>query len=98
MQFCVSLYQKAVMSMVIKYLVEVYLPAAQKTFDVRIPAVSKMGEINMLVANLVSDLSDGCYRATKQSVLINANTGKMYDVNMTALEQEICNGTKLILI
>lgn len=84
--------------MAVKYLVEVYLPAAQKTFDMRIPAISKMGEINTLVASLAADLSEGSYKATRQSILINANDGEMYDVNMTAFEQGIRNGTQLILI
>jgi hypothetical protein len=84
--------------MAIKYLVEVYLPAAQKRFDMRIPATSRMGEINSLVASIAADLSEGSYRATKQSILINAADGEMYDVNMTALEQGIRNGTQLILI
>ncbi len=86
------------MRMALKFLVEVYLPAAQKSFDMRIPATSRMGEINTLVASLAADLSGGSYQATKQSVLINAVTGDMYDVNMTAAEQEIRNGTQLILI
>lgn len=79
-------------------MVEVYLPAAQKTFDMRIPALGFMGEINNLVASLASDLSDGSYKATKQTILINAENGEMYDVNMTASEQGIRNGTRLILI
>ena len=53
--------------MAVKYMVEVYLPAAQKTFDMRIPASSYMGEVNNLVASLASDLSDGSYKATKQT-------------------------------
>lgn len=79
-------------------MVEVYLPAAQKSFDMRIPASSQMGEISNLVASLASDLSDGSYKATTQTILINANNGEMYDVNMTASEQGIRNGTRLILI
>lgn len=79
-------------------MVEVYLPAAQKSFDMRIPASSQMGEISNLVASLASDLSDGSYKATKQTILINATNGEMYDVNMTASEQGIRNGTRLILI
>ncbi len=84
--------------MAIKYLVEVYLPAAQKTFDMRIPAASRMGEIMSLVATLASELSGGSYKATNDSMLFNASNGELFDVNMTALEQGVCNGTKLILI
>lgn len=84
--------------MAIKYLVEVYLPAAQKSFDMRIPAASRMGEITSLVAALAADLSDGSYKATKQSILVNAKNGNMYDVNMTAMEQGVQNGSQFILI
>ena len=82
----------------IKYIVEVYIPAAQKKYDMRIPASSKMGEINPLVAGLASELSGGLYKPTGNSILINAENGEMYNVNMTAAEQGISNGTQLILI
>lgn len=81
-----------------KILVEVYLPAAQKTFDMRIPADSKMGEINQLTAAIAAGLSDGSFRDSGESVLVNAESGVMYDVNMTVQEQGICNGTRFILI
>lgn len=84
--------------MAIKYLVEVFLPAAQKTFDMRIPATSRMGEITSLVAALAADLSEGSYKATKQSILVDAQSGNMYDVNMTAMAQGVQNGTQFILI
>lgn len=84
--------------MAIKYLVEVYIPAAQKTFDMRIPANSRMGEITSLVAALAADLSEGSYKATKQSILVDAQSGNMYDVNMTAMTQGVQNGTQFILI
>lgn len=84
--------------MAIKYLVEVYLPAAQRSFDMRIPAASRMGEITSLAAALAADLSEGIYKATRQSVLVNAVSGDMYDVNMTAMEQGVQNGTQFILI
>lgn len=84
--------------MAIKYLVEVYIPAAQKTFDMRIPATSRMGEITSLVVALAADLSEGSYKATKQSILVDAQSGNMYDVNMTAMAQGVQNGTQFILI
>ena len=81
-----------------KLLVEVYLPAAQRSFDMKIPADTRMGEINSLAAALAADLSGGSYRATGASVLVNAENGRIYDINMNASEQDIKNGTKLILI
>lgn len=84
--------------MAVKYIVEVYLPAAQKTFDLRIPASSRIGEINVLSAALCAELSGGSFAATRQSALLDAKSGKILDVNMTAEEQGIRNGSRLILI
>lgn len=84
--------------MAVKLLVEVWLPAAQRSFDMRIPADVRMGTVNSLAASLAADLSGGSYRATGASVLVNAENGKIYDINMNASEQDIKNGTKLILI
>ena len=81
-----------------KFLVEVQLPAAQKRFDVRIPADSCVGEITTLIAALAAALSEGSFRPSMQAVLCSAETGNIYDVDMTAAEQGICNGTRLILI
>ena len=81
-----------------KLLVEIYLPAAGRSFDMRIPADSRMGEINALVASIAADLSGGSYRATGTSVLVNAADGRIFDTSMTPSDLEIKNGTKLILI
>jgi hypothetical protein len=81
-----------------KYLVEVQVPAAQKCFDVRIPADSYVGELTPLIASLAAHLSEGSFRPSECAVLCNAETGELYDINMTAAAQGICNGSRLILI
>lgn len=81
-----------------KFLVEVSLPAAQKHFDMRIPADSQWGEITELVAAIAEDLSGGCFRSSPQTVLCNAETGDFYDMNMSAAQLGIRNGSHLILI
>ncbi len=60
--------------------------------------MSRVGEIAGLAAALAADLSEGSYKAGRQTVLLNADTGAPYDVNMTAYDQGIRNGTQLILI
>ena len=81
-----------------KYLVEVLLPAAQKRFDMRIPADSQWGEITQLVAAIAEDLSGGSFRAAPQTVLCDAETGKFFDIDMTAAALGLRNGSQLILI
>jgi hypothetical protein len=81
-----------------KVLVEIFLPAADRSFDVYIPLESKMSEVVTLVAALLSELSDGKYKATKDAVLCDAETGIIYNINLAVAELGIKNGSRLMLI
>jgi hypothetical protein len=81
-----------------KVLVEIFLPAAGKSFDVYLPLESQMSEVVMLVSTLLSDLSDGKYKANDNAVLCDAASGIIYNINMTIAELGITNGSKLMLI
>jgi hypothetical protein len=81
-----------------KVLVEIFLPAANQSFDVYIPLESRMSEVLVLVSSLLSDLSDGKYKATQDAVLCDAETGIIFNINMTVFELGIKNGSKLMLI
>jgi hypothetical protein len=81
-----------------KALVEIILPAADKKFDVYIPFESRMSEVKVLVSNLLSDLSDDKYKYTDSSVLCDAESGIIFNVNMKVAELGIKNGSKIMLI
>lgn len=81
-----------------KILVEIFLPAANMSFDVYIPVESKMSEILTLVSSLLSELSDGKYKATKDAVLCDTQTGIIFNINMAISELGIQHGSKLMLI
>lgn len=81
-----------------KVLVEIFLPAANQSFDVYIPLESRMSEVLVLVSSLLSDVSDGKYKATHDAVLCDAETGIIFNINMTVFELGIKNGSKLMLI
>lgn len=81
-----------------KVLVEISLPAAGRSFDVYLPLESQMSEVVMLVSALLSDLSDGKYKANDNAVLCDAATGIIYNINMAIAELGITNGSKLMLI
>ncbi len=81
-----------------KVLVEIFLPATGKSFDVYIPLESQMSEVLALVSTLLSDLSEGKYKADNKAVLCNATTGIIYNINMSVSELGIKNGSKLMLI
>jgi hypothetical protein len=81
-----------------KVLVEIFLPAAGMSFDVYIPLESKMSEVLVLVSSLLSDLSDGKYKASGSAVLCDAESGIIYNINMAVAELGIQNGSRLMLV
>lgn len=81
-----------------KALVEVFVPAAEQKFDVYIPLESKMGEVVQLLSSALSDLSDGKFKATEDTILCDAKTGIIYNINIEIAELGIKTGSRLMLI
>lgn len=81
-----------------KILVEIFVPAANRSFDVFIPQTSKMSEIVSLVAKALGDLSSGRYKPDTTAILCDAETGYIFNINLSVYELEIKNGSKLMLI
>ena len=81
-----------------KILVEIYLAANNKTYELYIPLDLKISEVRQLVCILMTNLSDGHFIATDSSVLCDSATGEIYDVNMYVDELNLKNGSRLMLI
>ena len=81
-----------------KALVEITIPAAGTSFDVYIPLASRMSEVLEMVSGALSELTDGKYKATKDAVLCDADSGIIYNVNIEVVELGIKNGSHLMLI
>lgn len=81
-----------------KVLVEVFLPAAGRSYDVYIPLASPMSEVLQLISALLSDLSEGSFQACEDTILCDAESGTIFNINIPVAELGIKNGSKLILI
>ena len=81
-----------------KVLVEVFIPAANQTFDIFLPLKSKLHEVVLLLANTMTELSQGYFIGTEHTVLCSRNTGEIYNINTTVEELGFKNGTKLMLL
>lgn len=81
-----------------KYLVDVYLPSLGEHYDTFLPAGKTIGEVTFLIAGIAESLSNGNYKGTADSILINAINGEIYNRNITVYDAGICNSSKLILI
>jgi hypothetical protein len=81
-----------------KVLVEIKLPAADRTYDVYIPLESRTGEVLQLLSLMLTDLADGKYKATENDILCDADTGRILDANKIIGELGIKNGSRLMLM
>jgi hypothetical protein len=81
-----------------KILVEIYLPAVNQNYDVYIPLTSKLHEVTDLLANAFTELSNGYFTASQDTVLCDKATGHLLDINKSVLELGLYNGSRLMLI
>jgi hypothetical protein len=81
-----------------KILVEIYNPASNNSYDVFIPLKSPVYEVVYLLTHTISELSQGQYKATEQSILCDRQTGDLFDINKTIEELGLKNGSKLMLL
>ena len=81
-----------------KLTLEIYLPAAQRIFDVQVPANAPLFQVLELAAREISRLSGGVYQADPACVLCDRDSGAMLNINMTVWELELRNGSRLMLI
>lgn len=81
-----------------KYLVDVYLPTLGEHYDTYLPVGKMIGEATILLIRIAESLSNGNYKGTTDSVLINAVNGEILNRNITVYDAGIRNSSKLILI
>ena len=81
-----------------KALVEIFVPATREKYDVYIPLESRMSEVIKMVSSALSDLSEGKFRADQETILCDADTGIIYNVNMEVAELGIRTGSRLMWI
>ncbi|MGA9228258.1 MAG: methyltransferase [Mesobacillus sp.] len=81
-----------------KVLVEVFIPASEKSYDVFLPPKSKLHEVVFLLAGTMTELSEGYFSATADTILCDRKTGAVLNINQTIEELSLANGAKLMLI
>ncbi|AGK55721.1 EsaB/YukD family protein [Bacillus sp. 1NLA3E] len=81
-----------------KVLVEVYIPASEKSYDVFLPLESKLYEVLYLLMGTMAELTQGEFSATPDTILCDRITGKILNINLTVAENGVINGTKLMLV
>lgn len=81
-----------------KVLIKIYVPALAEAFEMFFPLQLKLYEMIPLIGRAVEEYSEGQYRSSGKEVLCTRQEGKVLDINYSAEEQGIRNGSTLILI
>ena len=81
-----------------KILIEIYFPATYQSYDVYIPEHISFYKITNMVKKVADKLTHGMYLPSDDSVLCDMESGKILDINQTARELCLHNGSKLMFI
>ena len=81
-----------------KVLIDIFLPAINRSFEVYIPLDSQFYEITPLVSKMLSELSNGLFISGDDSILYERKTGNILNINMSARQLNIKNGDNLMLL
>ena len=79
-------------------IVSIRLPAADREYEVRLPAGLNTHIAALLAAQALEGLSEGSFRAAKSCVLAWRDTGRLLDSLKTIGENGVLNGSRLLLI
>ena len=79
-------------------IIGVYLPAAMKPFEVRLPAALNCNVAAHITADALSALSEGNYLTSRNSFFAWRANGKMLNINNTLEQENVINGSELLLI
>lgn len=81
-----------------KIQVELYIPAAQRTFDLCIPTHLMLYDVLKMLCKLSTEMCDGLFVADDNTVICNRVDGSILNINLSVRELLLKNGSKLMLI
>jgi len=79
-------------------LVEVYVPAAGKTYDMFVPKHLFLHQVLALVEKMVKDLTGEMFLPNQDTTLCSRKDGAILNLNLTVYELGLKNGSKLMLV
>jgi len=81
-----------------KVLVKLYVPTIEKQYDIWLPINQKIHKITNMLIKSVNELCGGYYVPSKSTMLYDKNTAEPYDMGLNVKDNNIKNGTEMILI
>ena len=82
-----------------KILIEVIVPLLEENFEIYIPVNKRISTVIKLIEKSLNEITNGYYPTQKEnSVIIDEESGSVFDVNLTVKESKMINGSKIILV
>ena len=81
-----------------KLLVDVFVPLLEEKYELYIPINKRISVVIKLIEKALKEMTNGYYPIKEGSVIIDVQTGNVYDVNITVKESKMINGSEIILI
>ncbi|MCM1026241.1 MAG: hypothetical protein NC432_07380 [Roseburia sp.] len=80
-----------------KILLELYLPAAEKSFEIRVPKQIKVAQAVGMLVEFLKKRDEG-YLPTEDSVLCDLESGRVFDANAFIGCIGLQNGSRVMLV
>ena len=81
-----------------RILVDVYFPSLMRSFDIFIPYDVRFYQISDMIERSVSRITSGKYTPCGNALLCDRDTGMSFDINMTARDMCLHNGSSLLIL
>ena len=81
-----------------KLLVELIVPYLEERYEIFLPINKRISEVIRLLQKALNDLSNGYYPLKDDAVIIDGESGNVFDINLTIKESKMINGSKIILL
>ncbi|PKM57232.1 MAG: methyltransferase [Firmicutes bacterium HGW-Firmicutes-3] len=81
-----------------KVLLEVFVPAGNKNYDIYVPENLKVFEANQLIVKLLNELSEGVFKFDDQALLCERSNGSPISMYKTIRMVGLKNGSSVMLL
>ena len=81
-----------------KVLVDVIVPLLEEKYQLYIPINKRISVVIKLIEKALKEMTNGYYPVKEGSVIIDVESGNVFDINITVKESKMINGSQIILL
>ena len=81
-----------------KVLVDVIVPLLEEKYQLYIPINKRISVVIRLIEKALNEMTNGYYPIKEGSVIIDVESGNVFDINITVKESKMINGSQIILL